>query len=219
MPSSPKRRGGNPTLVHITKTKMLVKGINPYGYTAPTPAGDVEEIRQGLRTIRPKVVFFFVSLRYDNEELSRRMGNAFPGAAIFNCTTAGEIMSGQLLKGSVVTMALEEEIVGDVAGQVVSGIGKETSAIEGAFSAFSTHFGVSFSDMSFEEYVGVILVDGLSGAEERLMETIGDRTNVIFIGGSAGDDLEFNGKKAVDAYAASLKTQAGDAAGMWKGPL
>jgi len=34
-------------------------------------------------------------------------------------------------------------------------------------------------------------VDGLSGTEEKVMERIGDMTNVSFIGGSAGDDLKF----------------------------
>jgi len=56
------------------------------------------------------------------------------------------------------------------------------------------------------KYVGIILTDGLSGAEEKLMETIGDMTNVTFIGGAAGDDLKFkqtfvyaNGKIYSDA--------------------
>ncbi len=47
------------------------------------------------------------------------------------------------------------------------------------------------ADLDFRKYVGIILVDGLSGAEERLMDRIGDLTNVSFVGGSAGDDLKF----------------------------
>jgi hypothetical protein len=47
------------------------------------------------------------------------------------------------------------------------------------------------AEMNSHEYVGLVLVDGLSGAEEKLMEMIGDITNVVFIGGSAGDDLKF----------------------------
>jgi len=40
-----KKAGGNPTLVHITKTKMLVKGINPDSYTAQSE-DDAEVIRK-----------------------------------------------------------------------------------------------------------------------------------------------------------------------------
>ena len=41
------------------------------------------------------------------------------------------------------------------------------------------------------KYVGIVLTDGLSGAEEALMEKIGDRSDLFFVGGSAGDDLKF----------------------------
>lgn len=34
-------------------------------------------------------------------------------------------------------------------------------------------------------------MDGLSKSEEKVMEKIGDLTNVVFIGGSAGDDCKF----------------------------
>ncbi|MGP8246040.1 MAG: FIST N-terminal domain-containing protein [Bryobacteraceae bacterium] len=37
----------------------------------------------------------------------------------------------------------------------------------------------------------IVLMDGMSGAEEGLMEKIGDRTDLFFVGGSAGDDLKF----------------------------
>ena len=45
--------------------------------------------------------------------------------------------------------------------------------------------------MNHEEYVGLVLVDGLSNKEEVLNDLIGNKTNVVFVGGSAGDDLKF----------------------------
>lgn len=60
--------------------------------------------------------------------------------------------------------------------------------------------------MDVEKYVGLILMDGVTRSEERVMEKIGDLTSVIFVGGSAGDDLHFektfvyaNGKAYTDA--------------------
>jgi len=44
--------------------------------------------------------------------------------------------------------------------------------------------------LDHEKYVGLVMADGLSGAEERLMERIGDATDVFFVGGSASDDLK-----------------------------
>jgi hypothetical protein len=65
--------------------------------------------------------------------------------------------------------------------------------------------------MNPSRYLGIILVDGLCGLEERLMDVIGDKTNVFFIGGSAADDLEFqstyvyaNGKSYSDAAVLAL---------------
>ena len=86
-----------------------------------------------------------------------------------------------------------------------------------ACDSFANHFGVSVADMASREYVGIILVDGLSGAEESLMETIGDSTNVVFIGGSAGDDLKFssthvyaNGKSYTNAAVLALLKPGAD---------
>ncbi|OGJ98742.1 MAG: hypothetical protein A2350_00550 [Candidatus Raymondbacteria bacterium RifOxyB12_full_50_8] len=45
--------------------------------------------------------------------------------------------------------------------------------------------------MDVSQYVGIILIDGMSGAEERVMDRIGNLTDISFIGGSAGDDLQF----------------------------
>jgi hypothetical protein len=45
--------------------------------------------------------------------------------------------------------------------------------------------------MDPSEWVGLVLHDGLSLAEERVMGRIGDLSNVPFVGGSAGDDAKF----------------------------
>jgi hypothetical protein len=65
--------------------------------------------------------------------------------------------------------------------------------------------------MDPKQYVGIILIDGLSGKEEQIMDRIGDFTNVNFIGGSAGDDLKFdatyvyaNGKSYTNAAVVAI---------------
>jgi hypothetical protein len=62
-----------------------------------------------------------------------------------------------------------------------------------------------------------VLVDGLSGAEEGLIDKIGDLTDITFIGGSAGDDLKFaathvyaNGKSYSNAAVLALLKPAGE---------
>jgi hypothetical protein len=45
------------------------------------------------------------------------------------------------------------------------------------------------------KYVGLILIDGLRAAEERIMDGIGNLSDLTWIGGSAGDDLKFKETK------------------------
>jgi hypothetical protein len=142
------------------------------------------------------------------------MKKAFGKTALFGCSTAGELVSGRMLKNSLVAMAMEKDILSDVAVGVVKGIGKG-AGVEKLFKDFSGHFGEKVAEMNVSEYVGIILVDGMSGAEERLMDKIGDLTNVTFIGGSAGDDMKFkktwvyaDGKVHTDAAVFALMKPA-----------
>ncbi len=80
-------------------------------------------------------------------------------------------------------MAFSPKAVADVRVEVLRNIRRETPVKE-AFASFEKHYGQKMSDLDSKKYVGLILVDGLSGAEERIMETIGDLTDVTFIGGS-----------------------------------
>jgi hypothetical protein len=148
------------------------------------------EIGGQLQADSPRVVLYFASSAFDPPSLAAGMARRFPGAALLGCTTAGEIISGRMLKNSVVAMSLPGSVVENVSVQVVADIGSETRVPE-AFTAMENQLGVQMRDLDVEKYVGIILVDGMSGAEERLMEKIGDLTDVTFIGASAGDDRKF----------------------------
>jgi len=56
---------------------------------------------------------------------------------------------------------------------------------------FSDHFKVPAMQLDIDKYVGLILFDGLACMEEEVNDQLGNFTNVLFIGGSAGDDLGF----------------------------
>lgn len=151
---------------------------------------NVSEIVSGLKSSNPRMIIFFSSVKIDPYILNTKLKNSFPQTAIIGCTTAGEIVSGKMLKGSVVAMGIGDDTIDDLAIGVVENI-KESNGVSQVFSKFEQHFGISMAEMDINSHVGLILADGLSGAEERLMETIGDLTDITFIGGSAGDDLEF----------------------------
>jgi hypothetical protein len=155
-----------------------------------TVESNVEEIKAGFDGIEPRAVVFFASSCFDPYAVSREMSNAFPNASVFGCTTAGEIVSGLMLKKSIVAMALDSGVIDDVMTVTIKDL-NGAEPIEDAMASLEAHYGQPVMDMDYERYVGIILVDGLSMAEERMIDVIGDLTNVTFIGGSAGDDLQF----------------------------
>ncbi len=151
----------------------------------------VKDINAQLILFDAKLLLYFASSKFPAEEISRKMQAAFPDATVFGCSTAGEIISGKMLDESVVAMAFNAQAIQDVKIEVIENL-QDSDGVGKAFASFEKHFGEPVSAMDPQAYVGIVLVDGLSGAEESLIETIGDMTNVVFIGGSAGDDLKFS---------------------------
>jgi len=149
------------------------------------------EVADALARHQPGAVLYFASSQYDAAAIAAAMERAFPGAAVIGCTTAGEIVSGRMLKSSLVAMALPTDIVPEIHVQVARGIGTGVDGVDAAFKGFQAATGRSALDLDPREWVGLILIDGLSRAEERVMERVGALTDVMFIGGSAGDDLKF----------------------------
>lgn len=176
----------------------------------------VQEIRQQLKDFDTKLLIYFASSNYDPDSISKTMQESFSSTTVFGCTTSGEIISGKMLKNSIVAMAFDAKAIADVKVEIVENVHSDGD-IKGAFASFEKYFKVPMAELDFTQYVGIILVDGLSGSEEKLMDKIGDKTNITFIGGSAGDDLKFtktyvyaDGRAYTDAaILAVLKPAAG----------
>lgn len=155
-----------------------------------TEGGAVSDIQSQLSNFAIKVLIFFASPIYNQEELSRLMKNAFEGCVVFGCSTAGERINEKLLMNSVVALALGSNIIADAKIEVISDLCKDFD-INRVFASFSGYFKESLYSMDINRYVGIVLIDGLSLKEEILMDRIGNLTNITFIGGSAADNLKF----------------------------
>jgi hypothetical protein len=150
----------------------------------------VDELMATFGSGTMKMMIYFASAKFDPEEISAGMQSAFPGATVFGCSTAGEIVSGRMLKGSIVAMAFDEESMLNVKVEVVENLGRKIDVNE-TFRSFERHYGEAADEMKPSKYLGIILVDGMCAVEEKLMDVIGDKTNVLFVGGSAADDMKF----------------------------
>lgn len=170
----------------------------------------IEEVRANLKGFDAKTILYFCSSKFDPSYLASKLALEFPATQTFGCTTAGEIVSGKMLNDSIVAMAFDQIAINDLRIEVVENLSEKIDVMS-VFNEFEKHFGCPALEMNPEQYVGIILVDGLSGAEEKLMDQIGDKCNLTFIGGSAGDDLKFkktfvfaNGKSYSNAAVLAL---------------
>ncbi|MGI1657575.1 MAG: sensor domain-containing diguanylate cyclase [Desulfitobacterium sp.] len=181
--------------------------------------GDTEgevvlDIQSQLSNCNVKVLIFFASSTYNQEKLSYLMEKAFKDCVVFGCSTAGERVNDKLLTNSVVALALNPNIIADAKVEVIENLNKNFDTNR-AFTSFSRYYHESTYTMDPNRYVGIVLIDGMSLKEERLMDEIGNLTNISFVGGSAGDYLKFekttvyaNGKSYNDsAVIALLKMQ------------
>lgn len=154
------------------------------------PMDAVKDLENKLGDSPIHMLIYFASSLFDQNELNAHMKETFAGVILIGCSTAGEIVSGKMLKHSIVAMAFHPNTMNDIKVEVVENIHSRND-VPKAFNSFEKHFGEAMSTMDHKRYVGIVLMDGMSRAEERLLDKIGDLTNVTFIGGSAGDDLKF----------------------------
>lgn len=150
----------------------------------------VQELQTAIVPFQPKVILYFASSSYHPQEIALAMNEAFPGATVFGCTTSGELISGKMSKGSIVAMGFGSDVIGDINVQIVSQISTENN-VKQAFDVFENYYKTPALELDPTKYVGIVVCDGLTKAEEKIIDSIGNLTNVTFIGGSAGDDLQF----------------------------
>jgi hypothetical protein len=151
----------------------------------------IEQIKNSIDDSSARLIIYFSSSDFNPEEVARGMNDAFRDLAVVGCTTSGELSGHRMSDGGLVAMAIGDEVVDNMAIEVIPDLSNPASGVEKAFLNFEKHFGHKMNEINAEKYIGMVLTDGLSGAEEALNERIGDLTNVMFVGGSAGDDLAF----------------------------
>ncbi len=158
----------------------------------------VRKIRDDFKTFPASIIVFFASIAYDADVLAREMQDAFPDAVTMGCTGAGEGVDDVVLNSSVAAMAFsgdvfdyaETALILESPGEGKSGGDIFTSASD-AIRHISRNLGTSLFDLDYRKYVGFVLTDRIAPLSERVLERVGEKTNVFFTGGVAGDDYKF----------------------------
>lgn len=135
---------------------------------------------------RPRCVFVFAAASTDLDELAREL--AALGVPVIACTTAGQIGREGFEEGDLTAVAVFDDL--DATSFVIPSLAALESSVALMANEIERSGILRTPDVGI---FGVLLVDGLAGAEERLMaELHGALPQLPVVGGSAGDDLAFS---------------------------
>jgi hypothetical protein len=139
-------------------------------------------------------IVFFAAHHHDGALISDRLRSAFPGSNVIGCTTAGEFSERGTMNGGVTALVLGRSKVSKCSARLVryTKDGLE-NGLTRAVAEVAKDLGVrDLRAADPAKYVGIVLFDGLSGREEVANEILGNIAPMLsFVGGSAGDGLEF----------------------------
>lgn len=110
----------------------------------------IDELSSQLGNESSKAIVYFASSSFDQQTLAQRMKKKFVNSQTFGCSSAGEIISGKMLKNSVVAMAINDEVLDDFAVDVVKSI-DSVEELQNVLSKFERHYGTRVSDMDPEK--------------------------------------------------------------------
>lgn len=137
-------------------------------------------------------ILFFCSSRFDQERLGNEINRLFAGHEVIGCTTAGEIGPTGYFEHSLSAVCLPQNLFSAVTGRL--GKLRTFSPIDGHdFACDLLHnLKTRVQGISASNTFGFLLVDGLSVREETVTATLHAALGSIpLIGGSAGDDMNF----------------------------
>lgn len=155
----------------------------------PDPARAVEALAEGIALPDLAGVVFFCSATYDRDSIATAMRDRF-SCPVVGCTTAGEIGTSYRTDSIVgIGFSQSEFRVHPVVIPSVQGLG----LTEAAFLAdeVSEHLEIA-RKLGPEHLFGLLLIDGLSLSEERVVSHLYHAfQGMPIVGGSAGDNLQF----------------------------
>jgi hypothetical protein len=157
---------------------------------ARTEVEAARELAAQIREPDTATVLVFASPRYGADALARELDQAFAGARVYGCTTAGEIGPGGFRQRSVVGLALRRDEA-RVGAALVCEISRSplSSGRRATLTAIEA-LGVDRERLRPKRHVAITLIDGRSGQEEGFIAGAAATVPTIrFVGGSASDDL------------------------------
>ena len=159
----------------------------------------------------PQLILAFVSTAQDAGEVAAALAERFPHSQIVGCTTAGEHLSGQHHRGSLVVAGIDSDQVHWSTTLLTDLNTLDEACVHATVEEMFDELAIrKFSQL--DHCFCLSFIDGLAMREEVTAAMVADALQgVPLIGGSAGDDVKFhqtevihNGKACSNAVVLAL---------------
>lgn len=150
------------------------------------------EIAEKLGGVNLAAAMVFCSAEYDLEALQSELTTRLSGTELLGCTTAGEISQDGYESRSIVAIGFPSDAYVVVTNRVDDLQLDSFRNISEMVRSLLRDLRIKAPDARPSEIVAVLLIDGLSGAEEAVVSAIAmELGDIPLVGGSAGDNLHF----------------------------
>ncbi|MBN1603908.1 MAG: FIST C-terminal domain-containing protein [Chitinispirillaceae bacterium] len=160
--------------------------------TERAPEKAIEEMAEQIGMPDATVTALFLSSHYDLDSIRRQIKKKISGPLIC-CTTSGEITDNGYQNSSICGFSLSGDAVSVSTFPITCIRNPDPHSVQQTIGQIKN---VIQHDREFHperNFFGVLLIDGLSVREEQIAATFGNAlSDIPVIGGSAGDDLQFN---------------------------
>ncbi|MCL9683529.1 nitric oxide-sensing protein NosP [Legionella maioricensis] len=165
----------------------------------------VREFHAAVSQPHMSLVVFFCSSHYALDELAEEMNSLFPDVLVVGCTTAGEIGPGGYIQNSLTGASFPSDGF-TVVAKSYDNIQQFDDAKGQAFvNDLLQELEARAPDTDSRNTFALSLIDGLSLREEPIARAFQHALgNILLLGGSAGDDLQF--KSTWIFYGGSFQT-------------
>ncbi len=155
----------------------------------------IAAIREQVDAQHASVNLLFCAPGYDLERLGRAIEASF-STPVIACTTVGQFGTSGFQNSGITAVSLSSDEL-HVNPYLIAPLAEcQARASEAAFNAMS-----GMLERGTERAFGLVLVDEMSGAEERLAASLYQSLGTIpLIGGSAGDELGARGAQGTRVY-------------------
>ncbi len=177
----------------MTTTALSGARAHATGGAADAVAALTESLTAQLGTAPAAAVFFFASTAYAPADVVAPIVDAFPGAVVIGCSTAGEFTDRVTGTHGISAVALPEGLVVSRYAALADLSQDVAGSVSAAVADLERQAGRPLRELDSQRWLGLTLIDGMHGAEEEVNEQLGNAAPLLdFVGGSAGDDLGFS---------------------------